>query len=134
MQVDSPWNKSKNHSLIREIIMKLINNVSVFKATGTIGQVCDLNKLDSIIKINIKTLFRFKVTEQEVVNGIILSKNNVDHTFAFIREIRNINIKLFQHSAKYIDINMAEKKVDQEAVDLLNLLKNVKVSGHSLCY
>ena len=51
----------------------------------------------------------------------------MDHTFAFIREIRNINIKLFQHSAKYIDINMAEKKVDQEAVDLLNLLKNVKV-------
>ena len=68
-----------------------------------------------------------KVTEQEVVNGIILCKNNVDHTFAFIREIRNINIKLFQHSAKYIDINMAEKKVDQEAVDLLNLLKTVKV-------
>ena len=68
------------------------------------------------------------MTEQEVVNGIIRSKNNTDHTFAFIREIQNINIKLFQHSAKYIDINMAEKKVDQEAVDLLNLLKTVKVN------
>ena len=34
---------------------------------------------------------------------------------------------MINHAGKYIDINMAEKKVDQEAVELLNLLKNVKV-------
>ncbi len=72
------------------------------------------------------------MTEQEVVNGIILPNNNVDHTLAFIREIRNINIGLIHHAGKYIDINMAEKKVDQEAVDLLNLLKNIKVMMISL--
>jgi hypothetical protein len=69
----------------------------------------------------------FKVTEQEVVRGLINSKNNTSHTLAFIREIRNINVKLFTHSAKFIDINFAERKVDTEAQSMLSLLRDVKV-------
>ena len=67
------------------------------------------------------------MTEQEVVRGILFSKNNVDHTLAFIREIRNINIKLFTHSAKFIDINFGARKVDDEAQKMLSLLRDVKV-------
>jgi hypothetical protein len=61
------------------------------------------------------------------VRGILISKDNVDHTLAFIREIKNINIKLFTHSAKFIDINFAERKVDTEAQTMLSLLRDVKV-------
>jgi hypothetical protein len=68
-----------------------------------------------------------QVTEQEVVRGILMSENNTDHTFAFIRKINNINIPLFAHSCKYIDINFAERKIDQEAIDLLADLRDRKV-------
>lgn len=67
------------------------------------------------------------VTEQEVVRGLLTSKDNTEHTLAFIREIRNINIKLFTHSAKFIDINFAARKVDEEAQSMLSLLRDVKV-------
>ena len=69
----------------------------------------------------------FLVTEQEVVRGLLFAKNNTDHTLAFIREIRNINIKLFTHSAKFIDINFGARKVDDEAQKMLSLLRDVKV-------
>lgn len=71
------------------------------------------------------------VTEQEVVRGLLFAKNNTDHTLAFIREIRNINIKLFTHSAKFIDINFAARKVDDEAQKMLSLLRDVKVRRHA---
>ncbi len=56
------------------------------------------------------------------------AKDNVEHTLAFIREIRNINVKLFTHSAKFIDINFAARKVDEEAQSMLSLLRDIKVS------
>lgn len=62
-----------------------------------------------------------------MVRGILNSKDNADHTLAFIREIRNINIKLFSYSAKFIDINFAARKIDEEAQNMLSLLRDVKV-------
>jgi len=62
------------------------------------------------------------------VRGLLNAKDNVEHTLAFIREIRNINVKLFTHSAKFIDINFAARKVDEEAQTMLSLLRDVKVS------
>ena len=64
------------------------------------------------------------VTEQEVIKGIILAENNTDHTFAFMRKIHNINIPLFSHSSKFIDINFTEKTIDQEAEDMLADLRD----------
>ena len=62
-----------------------------------------------------------------MVRGILNSKDNTEHTVGFIREIKNINIKLFQHSSKYVDINFAARKVDEEAQEMLSLLRDVKV-------
>ncbi len=53
------------------------------------------------------------------MRGICEVENNTDYTFGFIRIINNINIPLFAHSCKYIDINFAERKIDQEAVDMM---------------
>ncbi len=62
-----------------------------------------------------------------MVRGILNAKDITEHTLAFIREIRNINVKLFTHSAKFIDINFAARKVDDEAQKMLSLLRDVKV-------
>lgn len=61
------------------------------------------------------------------MRGIIDAKDNTEHTLAFIREIRNINVKLFAHSAKFVDINFAARKVDEEAQTMLSLLRDIKV-------
>ena len=45
----------------------------------------------------------------------------------FIREIKNINVKLFQYSSKFIDINFAARKIDEEAQSMLSNLRDVKV-------
>ena len=66
------------------------------------------------------------VTEQEVVRGILNAKDRVDHTLAFFRHIDNINIGLFRHSMKFIDI--ASKQVDEEAQRMLSDLRDVRVS------
>jgi hypothetical protein len=62
-----------------------------------------------------------------VVRGVLNAKDNTEHTLAFIREIRNINVKLFAHSAKFVDINFAARKVDEEAQQMLSLLRDIKV-------
>ncbi len=67
------------------------------------------------------------VTEQEVVRGLLEAKDNTEHTLAFIREINNINVKLFQYSAKFIDINFAKRQVDEEAQEMLSQLRDIKV-------
>ena len=61
------------------------------------------------------------------MRGILNSKDNTEHTLAFIREIRNINVKLFAHSAKFVDINFAARKIDEEAQTMLSLLRDIKV-------
>ena len=99
-------------------IIATIGQVKIQKAILVIG-------LYSIVKIYILIS---KVTEQEVVRGLLNAKDNVEHTLAFIREIRNINVKLFTHSAKFIDINFAARKIDEEAQSMLSLLRDVKVS------
>ncbi len=71
--------------------------------------------------------YSFSVTEQEVIKGVIRVKNNAEHTLAFIRHINNINIPLLKYSSKFIDINFAEKKVDQEAVDMLADLRDKRL-------
>jgi len=68
------------------------------------------------------------VTEQEVIRGLCEVENNTEFTFAFIRIINNINIPLFAHSCKYIDINFAERKIDQEAVDMMADMRDRVVS------
>ena len=67
------------------------------------------------------------MTEQEVVRGILESKNNTEHTLGFLREIKNINVKMFQYSAKFIDINFNKKQVDEEAQLMLAQLRDIKV-------
>jgi hypothetical protein len=59
----------------------------------------------------------------------LLAENNTECTLAFFREIQNINVKLFQHSAKFIDINFAAKNVDEEAQKMLSDLRDVKVKN-----
>jgi len=71
--------------------------------------------------------FSKTVTEQEVVRGILTSKDNISHCLGFIREIKNINVKLFQYSSKFIDINFAARKIDEEAQSMLSNLRDVKV-------
>ena len=61
------------------------------------------------------------------MRGVLNSKDNTEHTLAFIREIRNINVKLFAHSAKFVDINFAARKIDEEAQTMLSLLRDIKV-------
>lgn len=78
--------------------------------------------------------YNFSVTEQEVINGILTVPDNVETTFAFIRKINNINIPLFAHSCKYIDINFAERKVDQEAVDMLADLRDRRVTRENFIF
>jgi hypothetical protein len=56
------------------------------------------------------------------------SKNNTEHTIGFLREIKNINVKMFQYSAKFIDINFSKKQVDEEAQLMLAQLRDVKVN------
>ncbi len=62
-----------------------------------------------------------------MVRGILTSKNNTEHTVAFIRKIENMNIKMFTQSSKFIDIDFAKRKVDEEAQQLLSSLRDVKV-------
>lgn len=66
------------------------------------------------------------------MRGILISKDNTEHTLAFIREIRNVNVKLFAHSAKFVDINFAARKVDEEAQNMLSLLRDVKVNHKNM--
>lgn len=62
-----------------------------------------------------------------MTKGILNNDNTSDETFALIRKINNINIPLLQHSTKFIDINYAERKVDNEAVAMLSDLRDKKV-------
>ena len=100
----------------------------------TMGQLCTIIRIGAArllasgkFSVEDNHRYNWSVTEQEVVRGILNAKDNVEHTLAFIREIKNINIKLFTHSAKFIDINFAERKVDAEAQTMLSLLRDVKV-------
>ncbi|CAF0730796.1 unnamed protein product [Brachionus calyciflorus] len=100
----------------------------------TMGQLCTIIRKGAARLLEAKKFsnednhrYNWSVTEQEVVRGILNFKNNPDHTLAFIREIRNINVKLFTHSAKFIDINFAARKIDDEAQKMLSLLRDVKV-------
>ena len=57
------------------------------------------------------------VTEREVLNGCINMKNVRDHVIVYTRLINNINLQNVKRASAFID--MIERKVDQEAVDLL---------------
>lgn len=63
-----------------------------------------------------------------MVRGILEAKNNTEHTLGFLREIKNINVKMLQYSAKFIDINFNKRQVDDEAQQMLSQLRDVKVS------
>lgn len=65
------------------------------------------------------------VTEQEVVRGILIPKDRLEHTLGFFRHIENINISLLRHSMKFIDI--VAKQVDEEAQAMLSDLRDVRV-------
>merc|ERR1712020_404835 len=62
--------------------------------------------------------YRMAVTEREVINGCLsITKDLKDHVIIYTRIINNINLQNLKRASAFIDI--ADRKVDQEAVGLL---------------
>merc|ERR1712020_876894 len=62
--------------------------------------------------------YRMAVTEREVINGCLsIEKDLKDHIIIYTRIINNINLQNLKRASAFIDI--ADRKVDQEAVGLL---------------
>ncbi len=61
--------------------------------------------------------YRMAVTEREVINGVLTVDNVKDHVIVYTRIINNINLQNLKRASAFIDI--ADRKVDQEAVKLL---------------
>lgn len=61
--------------------------------------------------------YHMAVTEREVINGCLSVTNVKDHIIIYTRIINNINLQNLKRASAFIDI--ADRKVDQEAVKLL---------------
>ena len=62
--------------------------------------------------------YHMAVTEREVINGCLsIEKDLKDHIIIYTRIINNINLQNLKRASAFIDI--ADRKVDQEAVKLL---------------
>ncbi|KAI3386911.1 hypothetical protein SNEBB_004259 [Seison nebaliae] len=70
--------------------------------------------------------YNWSVTEQEVVRGLLKANDNINHTVAYIRIIENINVELFRHSGKFIDLD-PRRQIDAESQMLLSDLRDVRV-------
>ena len=69
------------------------------------------------------------VTEKEVINGILSSKDGNERTLCFLRDIVDIHDHLSdEKAAKYIDM-ISPGVVDEDAENLLNRLKSVRIPG-----
>ena len=62
--------------------------------------------------------YHMAVTEREVINGCLNVKKVKDHVIIYTRIINNINLQNLKRASAFIDI--ADRKVDQEAVKLLS--------------
>lgn len=72
---------------------------------------------------------RILVTEKEVINGILSSKDANERTLCFLRDIVDIHDHVSdEKAAKYIDM-ISPDVVDDDAENLLNRLKNVRIPG-----
>lgn len=67
----------------------------------------------------------FVVTEREIQNGILRAKNTADHTLAYIRDIKQLNLNVLRSAKLFIDV--AGRSVDEEAQQLLDHLRDEKI-------
>ncbi|KAI6183552.1 hypothetical protein M3Y97_00500900 [Aphelenchoides bicaudatus] len=65
------------------------------------------------------------VTEREVINGILKAPNPNEHCLCYVRQIKNININQTSTASKFIDI--VHKQINQEAQNLLSILRDERV-------
>ncbi|CAF0861282.1 unnamed protein product [Rotaria sordida] len=71
--------------------------------------------------------FFISITEKEIINGILSSKDANERTLCFLREIVDIHDHLSDEKAsKFIDMS-SETDIDQEAKKLLDRLKNIRI-------
>ena len=62
--------------------------------------------------------YHMAVTEREVINGCLsITKDVKDHIIIYTRIINNINLQNLKRASAFIDI--ADRKIDQEAIKLL---------------
>ena len=62
--------------------------------------------------------YQMAVTEREVINGCLsIEKDVKDHIIIYTRIINNINMQNLKRASAFIDV--ADRKVDQEAIKLL---------------
>jgi hypothetical protein len=81
--------------------------------------------------------YRMAVTEREVINGCLsIEKDVKDHIIIYTRIINNINLQNLKRASAFIDI--ADRRLDQEALDLLAHYRDVllpkKMKDHNTIY
>ena len=70
--------------------------------------------------------YQMAVTEREVINGCLsIEKDVKDHIIIYTRIINNINLQNLKRASAFIDI--ADRKVDQEAIKLLAIYRDEKL-------
>ena len=73
--------------------------------------------------------YRMAVTEREVINGCLsIEKDVKDHIIIYTRIINNINLQNLKRASAFIDI--ADRKIDKEAVGLLAEYRDIKLPAH----
>lgn len=73
--------------------------------------------------------YRMAVTEREVINGCLsIEKDVKDHIIIYTRIINNINLQNLKRASAFIDI--ADRKIDREAVGLLAEYRDIKLPAH----
>ena len=94
-----------------------------------------LRKASNTLYVNGKMTFdqmhnyRMAVTEREVINGCLSIKKDVkDHIIIYTRIINNINLQNLKRASAFIDI--ADRKIDREAVGLLAEYRDIKLPAH----
>ena len=94
-----------------------------------------LRKASNTLYVNGKFTFdqmhnyRMAVTEREVINGCLSIKTDVkDHIIIYTRIINNINLQNLKRASAFIDI--ADRKIDKEAVGLLAEYRDIKLPAH----
>ena len=104
-----------------------------YKRWGTLSKMqLMLRKASHTLYVNGKMTFdemhnyRMAVTEREVINGCLsIEKDVKDHIIIYTRIINNINLQNLKRASAFIDI--ADRKVDQEAINLLAIYRDEKL-------
>ncbi|XP_076319840.1 NACHT and WD repeat domain-containing protein 2 isoform X1 [Tachypleus tridentatus] len=69
--------------------------------------------------------YMMSVTEREVINGILNTRNTRSHCLAYVRQINNINMANLRVASQFIDIS--NRTVDAEAQKLLSNLRDERL-------